>query len=106
MIDARPEAGEARYRKGTIHQWCRVATDELVEQRASRDHAAAVSVRFPDQIRDDLRVRGGDVVAFAGVVGEVEQQRRVVFGARLALSVRPARDEVRFEPVLADRSRH
>ena len=47
---------------------------------------------------------GGDVVPLAGIFREVEQQRRVVLGARLALAVRAAGDEVRLVVALANRA--
>src|SRR5260221_2226922 len=56
---------------------------QLVEERTAGDHAAAVHVRFPNEIGDDVTMRCGDVMTLAWVFGEVEKERRGVVDAGL-----------------------
>jgi hypothetical protein len=70
-----------------------------------RDHAAAMHVRFSNEIRDDVGVRRGDVAPLAWIDREVEQERRRVFAPRVALAVGTAGDEMRLVIALANRAK-
>src|SRR5438270_453483 len=76
--------------------------DQLVEERTRRRDGFLMFGRLADQIRDDVRMSGGDIVVLAWILREVEQERWIVHGARLAIVVRAARDVVCLEPALAD----
>jgi hypothetical protein len=56
--------------------------------------------RLFQKVGDYIGVSCGDVDALTRILGKVEQQRRVVLGARLALAVRAARDEMRLNASL------
>ena len=58
-----------------------------------------------DEVGHDVRVLCGEVVTLARIVGEVEEKRRIVLDALLAVVVRAAGDEVRFVCALSHRTK-
>src|SRR5580765_7535169 len=77
---------------------------QRVEERLPRDDALTMRLRLAPQIGDGVRMPRRDVTPLAGILGEIEQQRRRVLRARLAFAVRVARDEVRLVAPLPDRA--
>src|SRR5882672_8022208 len=76
--------------------------EQLVEQRATRDHVSAVGLSLSNQVGHDIGMSRGNIVVFTWILGQVEQERRVVFCARFTGAVRSTRNEVRLVGALAD----
>ena len=63
-----------------------------------------MSLSFSNEIGNDVRMFRGDIVAFAWIFREIEQERRIVLFARLTLAIGAARDEMRLVRILAYRT--